>query len=253
MNAGERIGAFFDLDGTLLPPPSLEWRFIGWLTAHDEIGGCDVARWLGLFAKTILRNPRGATLANKMYLAGLRESLAADWENSSAPGSLPLFGEGIERVGWHLARGHRIFFVTGTLGPLARAVARCLSAQLEVRATELESSSGLWTGRVDGEHLSGEPKARAVRALAARHGLELGESYAYGNCLADLPMLECVGRPVAVNPRVGLERIACSDADPRHGDAPRFGWQVCAWKESHAQSSAAELRQLCSVSQKETR
>jgi HAD superfamily hydrolase (TIGR01490 family) len=246
MSAGERIGAFFDLDGTLLPPPSLEWRFIGWLIARDEIGGRDVARWLGRLAKTILRNPRGATLANKMYLAGLRESLAADWENSQAPGSLRLFVEGIERIGWHLARGHRVFFVSGTLGPLARAVARRLSEQLEVRATELESFGGSWTGWLVGEHVRGEAKARAVRALAARHGLDLSESYAYGNSLADLPMLESVGCPVAVNPRAGLERIACSDTDTRR-------WQVCTWKESPSASAGAERRQLCPISQKETR
>jgi alcohol-forming fatty acyl-CoA reductase len=245
MSAGEKIGAFFDLDGTLLPPPSLEWRFVGWLIARDEIGGRDVARWLGRFAKTILRDPRGAILANKMYLAGLRESLAADWEDSPAAGSLPLFAGGIERIGWHLARGHRVFFASGTLGPLARAVARRFSSQIEVRATELESSGGLWTGRVAGEHLSGEAKARAVRALAARHGLDLGESYAYGNCLADLAMLESVGRPIAVNPSMGLERIACSDSDPRR-------WQVCRWKEFPS-AVAAEQRQLCPISPKETR
>jgi HAD superfamily hydrolase (TIGR01490 family) len=246
MSAGEKIGAFFDLDGTLLPPPSLEWRFIGWLIACDEIGGRDVTRWLGRLAKTILRNPRNATLANKTYLAGLRESLAADWEDSQAASSLPFFAGGIERIGWHLARGHRVFFVSGTLGPLARAVVRRLSEQLEVRATELESSGGFWTGRLAGEHLRGEAKARAVRALAVRHGLELGESYAYGNSLADLPMLESVGRPVAVNPRAGLERIACSDADPRN-------WQVCTWKESPPASAGVERRQLCAISQKGTR
>lgn len=246
MSADEKIGAFFDIDGTLLPPPSLEWRFIGWLIARDEIGGRDVARWLGRFARTIVHDLRGATLANKMYLAGLRESLAADWENSPGPGSLPVFAGGIERIDWHLARGHGVFLVSGTLGPLARALARCLSEQLEVRATELESSSGLWRGRLAGEHLSGEAKAQAVRALAVRYGLDLGESYAYGNCLADLPMLESVGRPVAVNPRVGLERIACADADSRR-------WRICTWKESAWQSFTAEWRQLCAISQKETR
>jgi HAD superfamily hydrolase (TIGR01490 family) len=246
MSTGEGIGAFFDIDGTLLPPPSLEWRFVGWLIARDEIGGRDVVRWLGRFARTILHDPHGATLANKMYLAGLRESLASDWENSLAPDSLPVFAGGIERIGWHLARGHRVFLASGTLGPLARAVAQCLSEQLEVRATELESSGGLWTGRLAGEHLSDKAKARAVRALAARYGLDLGESYAYGNCLADLPMLECVGRPVAVNPCVGLERIACTEADSRR-------WQICTWKESASQSFAAEWRHLCAISQKETR
>ncbi len=80
MSSAEKIGAFFDLDGTLIAPPSLEWRFIGFLLARDTLGTVDVARWLGHFAKKILPDPRGATLGNKRYLAGLRESLAEEWE-----------------------------------------------------------------------------------------------------------------------------------------------------------------------------
>jgi hypothetical protein len=39
MNSPQNVGAFFDLDGTLLPPPSLEWRFIGYLLERDQISG----------------------------------------------------------------------------------------------------------------------------------------------------------------------------------------------------------------------
>ncbi|MGA6961913.1 MAG: hypothetical protein WBY38_21055, partial [Candidatus Acidiferrales bacterium] len=59
----QNIAAFFDLDGTLLPPPSLEWRFIGYLLERDEIASAHVARWLGYFAKTILRDPHSAIAA----------------------------------------------------------------------------------------------------------------------------------------------------------------------------------------------
>jgi hypothetical protein len=45
MNAARKIGAFFDLDGTLLAAPSLEWRFIGYLLERDEITTVNVARW----------------------------------------------------------------------------------------------------------------------------------------------------------------------------------------------------------------
>lgn len=218
MSLPERIGAFFDLDGTLVPAPSLEWRFVGHLLSRDDIGGADIARWLARFAKTLLRDPRDATLGNKLHLAGLRESLASDWGDSLAPGSPELFAGGIERVAWHVAQGHRVFLVSGTLACLARVVARRLPRQVEVCATELEIRDARWTGRLAGEHMSGEAKARTIRSLAARFGLSLWDSYAYGNSITDLPMLDSVGHPVAVNPPASLRRIARSE-----------GWPSCDW------------------------
>lgn len=230
MRPPEQIAAFFDLDGTLLPSPSLEWRFIAWLAARDAIDGSHLARWLGHFARNIWHDPYAATFENKRYLGGLRESVAADWEGSLGPHSLRCFAFGAERIAWHQAQGHRVFLVTGTLGPLARAAARRLPGPIQACASELETRDGRWIGRLAGEHLRGEAKARAVRRLAVRHDLDLGECYAYGNSLADLPMLETVGHPVAVNPEVGLERIACSETEiGNRGEAPR-DWRVCTWK-----------------------
>jgi HAD superfamily hydrolase (TIGR01490 family) len=235
----EKIGAFFDLDGTLVAPPSLEWRFIGHLLAHDEIDTADIARWLACFAKSILHDPRAATTGNKMYLAGLRESLALDWEGSLAPSMPDFLPRGIERVKWHIAAGHRVFLISGTLGPLARAVARRLPGAAEVCATELEVSGGRWTGRIATEHMSGEAKARAVRSLAERFGLALWDSYAYGNSVADLPMLDSVGHRVAVNPPPRLRRIARNEV-----------WQSCDWPPLATAGTASRPRQL---SRKEAR
>jgi len=230
MTSPTQIGAFFDLDGTLLPPPSLEWRFIGWLAAQGKIDGGHLAGWLGRFAREIWRDPDGAAFENKFYLRGVPESLADEWELLLGAGSRCYFTAGVERVARHQAQGHRVFLVTGTLGPLARAAARCLPGTVEVRATELEAREGRWTGRVAGEHLRGEAKARAVRNVAALHGLDLAASYAYGNSLADLPMLEAVGHPVAVNPEVGLERVACSGLEAARPGAAERAWRVCRWK-----------------------
>ncbi|MBZ5694337.1 MAG: HAD family phosphatase [Acidobacteriia bacterium] len=232
MSSPQRIGAFFDLDGTLLPAPSLEWRFVGHLLAQDEIGGADVARWLARFAKTLRHDPRDATLGNKLHLAGLRESLAANWADSLAPGSPELFAGGVERVAWHIAQGHRVFLVSGTLACLARVVAHRLPGAAEVCATELEVRDARWTGRLAGEHMSGEAKARTVRSLAARFGLSLWDSYAYGNSVSDLPMLDSVGHPVAVNPPARLRRIARSE-----------GWPSADWGNRSA-ASASRPRHL---------
>lgn len=219
MTAPEKIGAFFDVDGTLVRPPSLEWRFVAFLLARDELATRDIARWLVHFAKTTVPDPRSATVGNKRYLAGLRASLAADWEKSLADRVPPFYAAALERMTWHRSEGHRVFLVTGTLDCLAQAMARQLPGPVEVCATQLEVREGCWTGRIAGAHLSGEEKGRAVRNLAARRGLSLWDSYAYGNSTRDLPMLDSVGRRVAVNPPPRLRQIASSE-----------GWPICDWK-----------------------
>jgi HAD superfamily hydrolase (TIGR01490 family) len=218
MNSFGKIGAFFDLDGTLIASPSLEWQFIGYLLARDAVGGGEILRWLAQCAKDCLRDPHAVILANKRYLSGLRASLADEWANSLAHGFPTFFPAGIECVAWHIAQGHRVFLVSGTLKPLADIVARRLPGQVEVCATELDVCNVTWTGRLAGEHMSGDAKARAIRRLAARFGLALWESYAYGDSVADLPMLDSVGHRVAVNPSPRLRRIARSE-----------GWQSCNW------------------------
>jgi len=221
MNAPGRIGAFFDLDGTLLAPPSLEWRFIGYLMARDEIRTANVARWAAQSAKTFLGSGRGAVLANKYFLAGIHESVVGEWEKTVAPGSLPLLVDGIDRVQWHLERRHRVVLVTGTLAPLARAIASHLPCGVEVRATELEIGNGRFTGRVSGAHLSFEEKARVIREDAAGCHLDLIQSFAYGNEMSDARMLEAVGNPAAVNAPWRLER-----------EAQKRGWTIYRWTDS---------------------
>jgi len=233
MTAPEKIGAFFDIDGTLVRSPSLEWRFTGYLLAHDQIGSGDVARWLAGCAKTLLRDPRAATMGNKQHLAGLCESLVGNWESSLVDAAPKLFAVGIERMHWHLTQGHRVVLVSGTLEPLARVAARFLPGPVEICATSLESSDGRWTGRLAGEHMSGAAKARAVRSRASRFGLSLWDSYAYGNSITDLPMLNSVGHRVAVNPSPRMRRMARSE-----------GWQSCDWTGLVAAIPATRRQQL---------
>ena len=77
---------------------------------------------------------------------------------------------------------------------------------------------GRYTGRL--EHLppTGEARALVLAEYAAREGLDLGESVAYADSASDLPLLECVGFPVAVNPEARLATIA-----------RRRGWHVEQW------------------------
>lgn len=243
----ENVGAFFDVDGTLLPSPSLEWRFIGYLLERDEISSGRVGRWLAGFAGSFWRDLHGATEGNKRYLAGISEELVSEWERSLTAEFFcrrsPAFFDGaLQRIVWHQAQGHRVFLVSGTLAPLARVAARNLSgwisAEVGVCATELEVAAGsarVWSGRIAGSHMSGGAKLRAVTELAAHYGINLARSYAYGDSAADVPMLSAVGYGVAVNPTRRLARVA-----------RRRGWQSCVWEKTFGEIPYAAARQLAS-------
>ena len=130
---------------------------------------------------------------------------------------VPLYPEAVERVAWHAERGHLIVIVSGTLEMLARRAARLLEAELlghgltsKIRlcATRLEEEKERWTGRIVGEAVFGEAKARAIGRIAAEADLDLQRCFAYGDSLSDKWMLEAVGKPAAVNPSNDLRRIA---------------------------------------------
>ena len=218
MNAPGKIGAFFDLDGTLLAPPSLEWRFAAYLLERDEIRTQNVAHWVAEWAKALPNGWRCAALANKHYLAGIHESFVEEWANTITRGSLPWFAEGIDRILRHLECGDRVVLVTGTLALLARAITGHLPSGIEICATELEISEGCFTGKISGQHLGFEEKARVIHECAAEFSLDLGQSFAYGNEMSDAKMLEAVGHPTAVNASWSLKR-----------EARKRGWRVYSW------------------------
>jgi phosphoserine phosphatase len=240
----EMTGAFFDLDGTLLPAPSLEWRFLGYLHERGAISGGNGVRWLARFIRAFLGDPHGATHGGKCYLAGISEALVMDWEKSLATrsDSLPFFDDALGRIAWHHAQRHRVFLISGTLAPLARVAARSLAAfvstEIEVCATELEAAPGsprIWSGQIAGEHRSHGAKLQAVKALAARYGLDLARSYAYGDSAGDLQMLEGVGVGVAVNPTRHLARVA-----------RKRGWPIWVWKRTLGEIPNVAARGLAS-------
>ena len=71
-----------------------------------------------------------------------------------------------------------------------------------------EVKDGVYTGKPTGLFVYRSDKARAIRQLAEREGIDLDASYAYSDSESDLPMLQAVGHPVAVNPDRELARVA---------------------------------------------
>jgi len=84
-----------------------------------------------------------------------------------------------------------------------------------VIGTRAEVADGVYTGHLEGELCNRDEKARRVKELAEERGIDLLRSFAYSDSINDLPLLELVGNPVAMNPDIPLVRIA-----------RRNGWQV---------------------------
>lgn len=235
--AHAHVAAFFDIDGTLVPSPSLERRFLTFLLWRRELGLANALRWIG---EAMRLAPRGASAmrhANKMYLRGLRASLDKDGGlRFVLPGFFP---PAVERVACHAAARHEIVLISGTLSPLAEMLRRKLEAALDrvgcptrvrVCATRLEESHGAWTGRVLGEPVMGQAKKQAALRLADEFGYDLARSYVYADSASDRSMLAVVGNPAAVNPTRRLARIARAN-----------GWPILRW--STAPSGEAERRE----------
>jgi phosphoserine phosphatase len=174
---------------------------------------------------------------NKNYLRGVRERSAQEWAEENI-GLIECFADAIGRVAWHREQGHAIFFVSGTIAPLARAMADRVAwgTEIGVVATELASLGGLWTGCAAGTAVGGAAKARVVREFAARHNICLAHSFAYGDSFADRWMLAAVGNATAVNPGARLM-----------WHARRRGWRIARWPraehefETHSDAAKRKL------------
>jgi len=208
----DRVAAFFDLDGTLVPEPSLEQRFFSELRRNGALPFANYIRWtleaLRLLPKGLFAVQHG----NKRYLAGLHGDLLFRHVDS-----ISFFEEGIARVGWHARQGHEIVIVSGTLEPLARLAATALECELEARgvqvrprvcATRIGEEFGKWTGSLAGEALYGPAKATAIQHMAKNDRLDLRQCHAYGNSLLDRHLLSAVGHAHAVNPGRDMAALA---------------------------------------------
>jgi len=110
-------------------------------------------------------------------------------------------------LGMHQEAGRDSYIISASpveiVGELAQALR--LTGGL---GTESEIVDGIYTGRLAAPFCYGEGKAEVVRKLVADKGYELGACYAYADSASDLPILNLVGHPVAVNPDRSLLAVA---------------------------------------------
>jgi HAD superfamily hydrolase (TIGR01490 family) len=117
-----------------------------------------------------------------------------------------VYQEALDLMALHRQDRRRIYIVSSSPEEVVRPLARHFGVS-GVIATRARIENGRYTGEL-AFYCAGEGKAQAIRDLAERVGLDLGGSYAYSDSISDLPMLEAVGHPVAVNPDKDLRKEA---------------------------------------------
>ncbi|GJL59012.1 MAG: haloacid dehalogenase [Nitrospirales bacterium] len=213
------IGAFFDVDNTLVPGASIEIGFFRYLWQDGVVGWPELWHSLEYAIRHMPPISFNPLRRRKLYLMGhdvsLIEQLASEYvELYVVP---RVSARALKRLSRHRDAGHVVAFVSGSPEFLVKPLAEALGVSL-VFGARPESQEGLFTGKVFAPLPYGEGKGRYVERLAARFNLDLTRSYAYGDSPGDFHALQLVGHPFVVNPIRGMARIA-----------RQRGWPITQW------------------------
>jgi HAD superfamily hydrolase (TIGR01490 family) len=192
--------AIFDIDGTLIEG-STERRFWRYLARHGHQGPRQVLAYLWFLVRYWPAYGSHTPKKNKAYLFALKtervRALAASFVASDI---LPqLYSPTVQRLQHHLRRGDTVVLLSGTLEPIARALADALGVH-HVRATVCSERNGRYRARPPHIHPFGAVKLELAKQLAAEVGADLQQASAYGDSRHDLTLLRAVANPVAVLP-----------------------------------------------------
>jgi HAD superfamily hydrolase (TIGR01490 family) len=117
-----------------------------------------------------------------------------------------VYDEAVNLIEEHRLAGRDIVIVSSSGAEVVEPIGRMLGAD-HVVATQMVIEDDHYTGEIS-YYAYGPTKADAIRELAEQRGYSLDDSYAYSDSQTDLPMLEVVGHPFAVNPDRELARVA---------------------------------------------
>ncbi|OPX10682.1 transferase [Mycobacterium sp. AT1] len=236
---GPEVGAFFDLDGTLVA------GFTGVMMTQDRLrrGQMSVGEFIG------------------MVQAGLNHQLGrSEFEDLIGKGARMLHGNSIsdldelgERlfvqhvqariypemralVRAHMARGHTVVLSSSALTVQVEPVAKFLGID-NVLSNQFETDDdGLITGEVRTPIIWGSGKARAVQAFSAKNGVDLTKSYFYADGDEDVALMYLVGNPRPTNPAGKLRAVAV-----------KRGWPILKFTSRSGSSPVAQLRTVAGI------
>ncbi len=235
---GPQVGAFFDMDGTLVA------GFTAAQVAKErqrsgDLSRLDMMRSLG---------PVIAFARGQLDFAGMLQISTAAMEGQQTSESDEFGRRVFERsvrgliypemrriVQAHLDRGHTVVLCSSALALQVEAVAEHLGIT-HVLCNRLVSQDGVLTGRVVEPVIWGEGKSDAVQNFARDHDVDIAQSYFYADGDEDAALMYLVGKPRPTNPRSGMAAIA-----------KRRGWPILRFTSRGAGGPGHLARQLVGI------
>jgi putative phosphoserine phosphatase / 1-acylglycerol-3-phosphate O-acyltransferase len=207
---GPETGAFFDFDGTLIAGYSASAFYEDRIRRFELTPG-EVIRSIGA---VIEMEFRGADVTKLMEVAvanwaGRREDEVRELFDRLFREKIAgmVYPEAREIVKAHRRAGHTVALASSATRYQLAALADDLELD-NVLCSEVEIVKGFFSGFLEGDVLWGPAKARAVTKFADANGVDLERSFAYANGDEDVPFLELVGKPRALNPASHLADVA---------------------------------------------
>ena len=219
-----RVAAFFDLDKTIIATSSAfafgrEFMHNGLITTSEALQ-MSLAKATYMIAgqsseQMDSTRDQLAALVAGWSVEQVRTIASETMHNVVTPA---IYAEARELIAFHRNAGHYVIIISASASHLVDLIAEELGID-QVVATELEVEDGRFTGEIL-FYCKGDAKAQAITDLAAENNYDLSVSYAYSDSATDIPMLQAVGNPVAVNPDRAMKKAALEN-----------GWEIRTFRD----------------------
>ena len=223
MSANTPVAAFFDLDKTIIATSSAfafgkEFLHNGMITRQEAWDlYLSKAQYMLVGQSSEKMDSTRDALAQMVAGWDVKDIQRITRDTLREVVAPAIYAEARQLIDDHVAAGHHVIIISASAKILVEPIAEELGVDTVV-ATEMAIENGKLTGEIT-RYLKGEAKAEAVRQFAADHNFDLDASFAYSDSATDIPMLELVGNPVAVNPDRALKKHALAN-----------GWQARTFK-----------------------
>lgn len=210
MSVAAPVVALFDMDRTLVDTHTAK-LYVRYQRDLGEIGPLQALRtsyWLLQYTLGVINAEQVAMHVLEGYRGKTDEWLrerCQRWFQSHVREWISSIGRA--RVREHVKAGHRVALATSAVHQIAEPLARELSIPYSI-CSELEVRDGVLTGSFNRPLCYGSGKLERARALLNALGARLDQVAFYTDSITDLPLLEAVGHPIAVNPDARLRRVA---------------------------------------------
>jgi HAD superfamily hydrolase (TIGR01490 family) len=205
-----RIGAFFDMDKTLIAENSGS-LFFKHRYRQGAMDGWELAKGLAAYLQYKLGILDIQTWTREMMVQfrGQSERALVREANQIFRDLVRpvIYPEAAELVREHREAGHVVVIVSGATKYVVRPLAECLGVK-HFLYTRLETENGRFTGRVIEPICFEQGKIYWLQQLVDQQRIDLAKSWFYTDSITDLPLLELVGHPVVVNPDPRIYRTA---------------------------------------------